>query len=174
MVFSSLTFLCLFLPIVFILYTIIPNLKIRNTPLILASLFFYAYGEPIYVFLMIFSCLLNYLCALWVCKDPKKKNKFAMIFAVIVNLGILGVFKYTGFILDTVNSIAGLSIPVPQIALPIGISFFTFQALSYVLDVYLDKVSVQKNFFNILLYVSFFLSLNTTISTNRLTTANKT
>ncbi|MBQ8860801.1 MAG: MBOAT family protein [Ruminococcus sp.] len=159
MVFSSLTFLCLFLPIVFILYTVIPNLKVRNVLLIIASLFFYAYGEPIYVFLMIFSSLLNYLCALWVCKNPKKKSKFALVFAVVVNLGILGVYKYTGFILDTVNSIFNLSIPVPQIALPIGISFFTFQALSYVIDVYLGKVDVQKNFFNILLYVSFFPQL---------------
>ena len=150
MVFSSLTFLCLFLPIVFILYTVIPNLKVRNVLLIIASLFFYAYGEPIYVFLRIFSSLLNYLCALWVCKNPKKKSKFALVFAVVVNLGILGVYKYTGFILDTVNSIFNLSIPVPQIALPIGISFFTFQALSYVIDVYLGKVDVQKNFFNIL------------------------
>ena len=159
MIFSSLTFLCLFLPIVFILYTVIPNLKVRNVLLIIASLFFYAYGEPIYVFLMIFSSLLNYLCALWVCKNPKKKSKFALVFAVVVNLGILGVYKYTGFILDTVNSIFNLSIPVPQIALPIGISFFTFQALSYVIDVYLGKVDVQKNFFNILLYVSFFPQL---------------
>lgn len=159
MVFSSLTFLCLFLPIVFILYTVIPNLKVRNVLLIIASLFFYAYGEPIYIFLMIFSSLLNYLCALWVCKNPDKKCKFALVFAVVVNLGILGVYKYTGFILDTVNSIFSLSIPVPQIALPIGISFFTFQALSYVIDVYLGKVDVQKNFFNILLYVSFFPQL---------------
>ena len=159
MVFSSLTFLCIFLPVVFLLYTVIPNLKIRNTLLIIASLFFYAYGEPVYVFLMIFSSLLNYLCALWVCKDPQKKNKFALIFAVVANLGILGVFKYTGFILDSINGLFGLNIPVPQIALPIGISFFTFQALSYVIDVYLGKVAVQKNFFNILLYVSFFPQL---------------
>ncbi len=159
MVFSSLTFLCIFLPVVFLLYTVIPNLKIQNALLIIASLFFYAYGEPVYVFLMILSSLFNYLCALWVCKNPEKKNKFAMILAVIINLGVLGVFKYTGFLLDSVNAITGLSIPVPQIALPIGISFFTFQALSYVLDVYLDKTDVQKNFFNILLYVSFFPQL---------------
>lgn len=159
MVFSSLTFLCIFLPVVFILYTVIPNLKIRNFLLIITSLFFYAYGEPVYVFLMIFSSLLNYLCALWVCKDPDKKNKFAMIFAVVVNLSILGVYKYAGFAVDSINSLFGVSIPVPQIALPIGISFFTFQALSYVLDVYLGKTDVQKNFFNILLYVSFFPQL---------------
>ena len=159
MVFSSLTFLCIFLPVVFLLYTVIPNLKVRNALLIIASLFFYAYGEPVYVFLMIISSLLNYLFALWVCKNPEKKSKFAMIFAVVVNLLILGVYKYAGFAVESVNSLFSLSIPVPQIALPIGISFFTFQALSYVLDVYLGKTDVQKNFFNILLYVSFFPQL---------------
>ena len=159
MVFSSLTFLCIFLPVVFILYTVIPNLKIRNALLIVASLIFYGYGEPVYVFLMIFSSILNYLCALWVAKDENKKNKFALIVAVVVNLAILGVFKYTGFIVGSINDLLSVSIPVPQISLPIGISFFTFQALSYVVDVYIDKVAVQKNFFNILLYVSFFPQL---------------
>lgn len=158
MVFSSLTFLCIFLPVVFLLYTVIPNLKIRNALLIVASLAFYGYGEPIYVFLMIFSSLLNYLCALWVAKD-EKKNKLALIVAVVVNLSILGVFKYTGFIVGSINDLLNISIPVPQISLPIGISFFTFQALSYVIDVYLDKVALQKNFFNILLYISFFPQL---------------
>ncbi len=159
MVFSSLAFLCIFLPIVFILYTVIPSLKIRNALLIIASLFFYAYGEPVYVFLMIFSSMLNYLCALWVCSKPDKKNKFALIFAVIVNLGILGLFKYAGFAVESVNGLVNINIPVPQIALPIGISFFTFQALSYVIDVYRGTTDVQKNFFNILLYVSFFPQL---------------
>lgn len=159
MVFSSLEFLCIFLPAVFLLYSVIPNLKIRNLLLIVASLVFYAYGEIVYVLLMIFSSILNYLCARWVAKNPDKMNKAALIVAVIVNLGILGVFKYTGMIVTTVNSVTGLAIPVPEIALPIGISFFTFQALSYVIDVYRGNVAVQKNYFNILLYISFFPQL---------------
>ena len=159
MVFSSLEFLCIFLPAVFLLYTVIPNLKIRNLLLIVASLLFYAYGEIVYVFLMIFSSILNYLCARWVAADPDRKNKAALVVAVVVNLGILGLFKYTGMIVSTFNSLTGLAIPVPAIALPIGISFFTFQALSYVIDVYRGVADVQKNYLNILLYISFFPQL---------------
>lgn len=159
MVFSSLAFLCVFLPAVFLLYTVIPSLKVRNGLLIAASLLFYAYGEPVYVLLMIFSSLLNYLSALWVSRNPSKKSKPALITAVVINIGILAAFKYTGFFVTTLNTLTGLSIPVPQIALPIGISFFTFQALSYVIDVYRGNVEVQKNFFSILLYISFFPQL---------------
>lgn len=159
MVFSSLEFLCIFLPAVFLLYTAIPNLKARNLLLIIASLIFYAYGEIVYVFLMIFSSILNYACARWVAAKPDKMSKPALVTAVVVNLGILGVFKYTGMIVTTFNSITGLSVPVPEIALPIGISFFTFQALSYVIDVYRGSVAVQKNYLNVLLYISFFPQL---------------
>ena len=158
MVFSSLVFLCIFLPAVFLLYTVIPNLRVRNALLIIASLVFYAYGEPVYVLLMIGSSLLNYLCALWVDRG-ERKSKLALAVAVIVNLGVLGVFKYAGFFVSSLNSVTGLSIPVPEIALPIGISFFTFQALSYVIDVYRGNVGVQKNYFKVLLYISFFPQL---------------
>ena len=159
MVFSSLTFLCVFLPAVFLIYSLVPNLKFRNGLLIVASLVFYAYGEPIYVLLMIFSSVLNYICARFVRYGKYGKNKAALIAAVIVNLGVLGVFKYTGFLVGTINDIFSLSIPVPQIALPVGISFFTFQALSYVIDVYRGDAEVQKNYFNVLLYISFFPQL---------------
>ena len=159
MVFSSLVFLSVFLPAVFILYTVIPSLKVRNILLILASLAFYAYGEPVYVLLMIFSSVLNYLCALWVAHNPQKKSRAAVVTAVAVNLGILAVFKYTGMFVTTFNSLTGLAVPVPEIALPIGISFFTFQALSYVIDVYRGAVEVQKNYLNILLYITFFPQL---------------
>ena len=158
MVFSSLVFLCIFLPAVFLLYTVIPNLRVRNALLIIASLVFYAYGEPVYVLLMIGSSLLNYLCALWVDRG-ERKSKLALAVAVIVNLGVLGVFKYAGFFVSSINGVTGLSIPVPEIALPIGISFFTFQALSYVIDVYRGNVGVQKNYFKVLLYISFFPQL---------------
>ncbi|MBQ9679355.1 MAG: MBOAT family protein [Ruminococcus sp.] len=159
MVFSSLTFLCIFLPAVFIVYSLVPNLKIRNGLLIVASLVFYAYGEPIYVLLMIFSTVLNYICARFVLSGKNGRNKAVLTAAVIINLGILGVFKYTGFLVGTVNDIFSLSIPVPSIALPVGISFFTFQALSYVIDVYRGDAAVQKNYFNVLLYISFFPQL---------------
>ncbi len=159
MVFSSLEFLCIFLPAVFLLYTVIPPLRAKNALLIVASLVFYAYGETIYVFLMIASSLLNYLCALWTAKNPRKHSRAAVAVCVALNLGILAVFKYTGFFVTTLNGVTGLSLPVPQIALPIGISFFTFQALSYVIDVYRGAVGVQKNYFKVLLYITFFPQL---------------
>lgn len=159
MVFSSLVFLCIFLPTVFLLYTIIPNLKIRNGLLIIASLFFYAFGEPVFVLLMIFSSLMNYLSALWIDKSAGKIKRIALVISVVLNIGILCVFKYTGMLVSTFNDVFGASVAVPNIVLPIGISFFTFQALSYVIDVYRNDVDVQKNFFNILLYISFFPQL---------------
>lgn len=139
MVFSSLVFLCVFLPVVFLLYTLVPSLKFRNGLLIVASLVFYAYGEPVYVWLMIFSSLLNYICARLVTSE--KFSKAVLIAAVIINLGLLAVFKYSSFLIESVNAVTGLSIAVPQITLPIGISFFTFQALSYVIDVYRKNVA---------------------------------
>lgn len=145
MVFSSLVFLCIFLPTVFLLYTLVPSLKFRNGLLIVASLIFYAYGEPVYVLLMIFSSLLNYICARLV-ENENAKRKLVLVLAVVINLGILAVFKYSGFFVESLNSVTGLAIPVPQIDLPIGISFFTFQALSYVIDVYRKTVDAQKNY----------------------------
>ena len=159
MVFSSLVFLCIFLPAVFLLYTVIPSLKAKNALLIAASLVFYAYGEPVYVLLMIASSLLNYLCARRVAAGEGKHKKVALALAVAVNLGTLGVFKYSAMLVGTLNAVLGLQIPVPEIALPIGISFFTFQALSYVIDVYRGTVEVQKNYFHVLLYIAFFPQL---------------
>lgn len=156
MVFSSLLFTCLFMPVVFILHTAIKNLKIRNGLLLIASLVFYAYGEPGYLFLMLVSALLNYIFALLISKQPKK---IFLVLAVVANLSLLGVFKYAGFLLTTVNDIFNVSLPVPAIALPIGISFFTFQALSYVIDVYRKDVAAQKNYAKLLLYISFFPQL---------------
>ena len=156
MVFSSLVFLCVFLPLVLIGHTAIPNRKVRNALLLVTSLLFYAYGEPVYVLLMLGSALFNYLITLWL---DKSRSKLLLAVAVIVNIGILGLFKYTGFLVDSVNDLLHLSIPVPQIALPIGISFFTFQALSYVVDVYRRQAPVQRNYGKLLLYISFFPQL---------------
>lgn len=159
MVFSSLTFICVFLPLVFVLYTILPGRTIKNGLLILASLAFYAYGEPVYVFVMLLSILMNYIFGLIVGGCNKKRNKLFLILAVVLNLGILGTFKYTGFAVENLNSIFNLSIPVPKISLPIGISFFTFQALSYVVDVYRHDVFPQRNLAKVMLYISFFPQL---------------
>ena len=156
MTFSSLVFLCIFLPVVFCLHSLIPSIRVRNVLLIIASLLFYAYGEPVYVILMIASAFLNYIYALLIEKGPQKLILFLMI---VTNLGILGVFKYAGFFVSTINGIFRVSLPVPQIALPIGISFFTFQAMSYVLDVYYGLAKSQKNYFKVLLYISFFPQL---------------
>ena len=156
MVFSSLVFLCLFLPVVLILHTVVPNRKFQNGLLLVASLLFYAYGEPVYVFLMLISALCNYGFAWFL---DKYQKKVFLVLAVVVNLGLLGVFKYTGFLLSNLNAVLGLNLPIPQISLPIGISFFTFQALSYVIDVSRGEVALQKNYGKLLLYISFFPQL---------------
>lgn len=158
MIFSSLEFLCVFLPVVFALYCLLPSIKVKNALLIVASLLFYAYGEPVYVLLMIASSFMNYGMARLIAKGEKRKKIF-LVLAVVLNLGMLAVFKYADFVVDTVNGLLSTNIPLPGITLPIGISFFTFQALSYVIDVYWDRVEVQKNYFNILLYISFFPQL---------------
>ncbi|MBR4444732.1 MAG: MBOAT family protein [Solobacterium sp.] len=156
MTFSSLVFICIFLPVVYVLHTVIPSLQVKNGLLIAASLLFYAFGEPVYVLLMIASAVMNYLFALAM---GKKRIKLFLILAVVCNIGILFVFKYTGFFVQSINTLLHMNIPVPQITLPIGISFFTFQALSYVIDVYRGQTDVQKNFFKVLLYISFFPQL---------------
>ena len=107
---------------------------------------------------MIFSSLLNYICARLV-ENENAKRKLVLVLAVVINLGILAVFKYSGFFVESLNSVTGLAIPVPQIDLPIGISFFTFQALSYVIDVYRKTVDAQKNYLYVLLYITFFPQL---------------
>ena len=156
MTFSSLVFICIFLPIVYLLHTLLPSIRLRNALLIAASLVFYAFGEPVYVLLMLVSATVNYFCALAM---GRRANKAALLTAVIVNIGFLFLFKYTGFLVENLNRLLRLSLPVPQIPLPIGISFFTFQALSYVIDVYRGDAQVQRSFPKLLLYISFFPQL---------------
>lgn len=158
MVFSSMVFMCVFLPAVFVLHCILPGIRAKNALLLLASVLFYAYGEPVYIILLFISTLLNYFCA---CGIDRFQNhrKGILVLAVICNLGILIVFKYTDFILGMVNSVTGLQLPLPQIHMPIGISFFTFQAMSYVIDVYRETTRAQKNYAKVLLYISFFPQL---------------
>ena len=158
MVFSSMVFMCVFLPAVFVLHCILPGIRAKNALLLLASVLFYAYGEPVYIILLFISTLLNYFCACGVDRFQNHR-KGILVLAVICNLGILIVFKYTDFILGMVNSVTGLHLPLPQIRMPIGISFFTFQAMSYVIDVYRETTKAQKNYAKVLLYISFFPQL---------------
>lgn len=159
MVFSSLVFLFVFLPIVLVLYYL-SGKKYRNYLLLLASLFFYAWGEPTYVVIMLVSIGANYLCGLLV--DEKRADKVrvaGVVISVIFNICMLGVFKYSGFFVKNINAAFNTSLPVPEIALPLGISFFTFQAMSYVVDVYRKDAKVQKNIFDLSLYISLFPQL---------------
>lgn len=159
MVFSSLTFLCIFLPVVLALYYLLPTLRIRNVLLIIVSLLFYAYGEPVYVLLMIASIIINYIFGRLLGTENKKKRQWILAIAVIINIGLLVVFKYLDMMVQTINQLSGSEIPLAGLALPIGISFFTFQALSYVIDVYRREVEPQKNLWNVMLYISFFPQL---------------
>ncbi len=158
MVFSSSVFLFVFLPIVFGLYCILPERHIRNGLLIVASLVFYAFGEPVVVFLMVLSIFCNYLFGLMM-SGKEVIRKTGLWLSVIWNLGLLGVFKYAGFLSETWNALPFPDVPVPEIPLPIGISFFTFQAMSYVIDAYRRDIAVQKNPARLLLYITLFPQL---------------
>lgn len=162
MVFSSAIFLFLFLPIVFILYYILPK-KLRNTIMFLASLLFYAWGEPIYIFIMLFSTVFDYengrLIEKFRKQEKEKICKVILILSIVVNLGLLMFFKYTDFFVGNINGLFGLSIDSLGLALPIGISFYTFQTLSYTIDVYRGVVQTQQNMINFGMYVSMFPQL---------------
>ena len=158
MVFSSATFLFVFLPAVFILYRLIPSRKYRNLLLAAASIVFYSFEKIEYVPLFLGSVLINYVSGLLLQSDAKKR-RLILSAAVVLNIGILCVFKYTNFVIDNLNRIPGLSLANADITRPIGISFFTFQGLSYTIDVYRDRKSGTKSFLKLLLYISFFPQL---------------
>ena len=160
MVFSHLIFIYAFLPLLLLLYFVRKDASWRRGVLLIFSLVFYAWGEPIYILLMLGSALMNYLFGLMVDQErPEKLRKVCIALSVVANLALLGVFKYTGFLVETVNSITGLGIPVPKIALPLGISFYTFQAMTYVIDVYRGFCRSQKRFDRVLLYICLFPQL---------------
>lgn len=163
MLFSSTTFIYLFLPVVLLFYYVIfrKSRLLQNVFLLLASLFFYAWGEPKFVLIMLASIFFNWLFGLWVSKSKDNKVRSRAIIAVdvVFNLAILFVFKYLTFSGSIINSIFNADLNVPDIALPIGISFFTFQAMSYVIDVYRQKGEVQTNILYVGLYISFFPQL---------------
>lgn len=156
MVFSSILFVFLFLPVVFLVNLWLPS-RLSNYFLLLVSLLAYAWGEPVYVLLMIACALINYLLSLGFHKV--KKRKPLLIVTVVLNIGILCLYKYADFLITTVNAVLKTSIPLTGIALPIGISFFTFQAMSYSIDVYRGVNPPQRSFVKLLLYISLFPQL---------------
>lgn len=156
MLFSSITFLYYFLPLLIILYFILK--KHRNNLLLVFSLFFYFYGEPKFILVLLSSIIINYYFSKWIYNNPTKK-RILLILSLIINLGILFYFKYFNFIIECTNDILNLDINILNISLPLGISFFTFQAISYVVDVYLNKVKPAKNIFEFGTYLSLFPQL---------------
>lgn len=156
MVFSSLFFLYLFLPLSLIAYYVAKP-RYRNAVLIVCSLVFYAWGEPIFIWLLLMSTLLNYLFGRLISADPESRTaKVSLVLSLVFHLGMLILFKYTGFFIENLNNWFSLSIPVPNFPLPIGISFYTFRAVSYIVDCYWGKVEAEQKFSRFLLYMTFF------------------
>ena len=148
MLFSSVTFIFYFLPITFILYYIVPN-KFKNSILLVASMIFYAWGGLLYFPLLLVSIIVNYIFGLKIdkYKDNKEKDRRILIYSIIFNISFLGVFKYSNFLVDNINILFNTSFNIPTIPLPIGISFYTFQAMSYVIDVYRKRWKGTKKYF---------------------------
>ncbi|MBQ1551878.1 MAG: MBOAT family protein [Bacilli bacterium] len=159
MIFSSLSFLFFFLPLLLVIYYISKD-NYKNYILLIFSLIFYSWGEPVYILLMILSIIINYIVAILIDKYKDKKiKKFILIIGILIDIGLLFYFKYSNFFIDILNNIFGLSYKITEIVLPIGISFYTFQEISYLVDVYLNRIKVQKNIFNLGTYISFFPQL---------------
>ena len=160
MVFSDLFFLFFFLPLCLLCYGLAQKIRYRNAVLIGFSLLFYAWGEPLYVFLILVTATANFFMGLAIeRRRAAGKAKSVVALSLVFNLGILAFFKYTGFLLGNLNAVFSLNLPVPEIALPIGISFYTFQTISYIMDVYWGKVHAQQSYANFLMYISMFPQL---------------
>lgn len=160
MVFSSIFFLFLFLPSILLVYYLVPR-RYRNFILFVSSLFFYAWGEPVYILLMLFSVVVNYTFGLLITKYKGNHKNAGLLFfcSIFVNVGLLCFFKYYNFLLQTLNALLGTSLAGLDLPLPIGISFYTFQALSYICDVYWGKVTAQRNFIAFGTYLALFPQL---------------
>ena len=158
MVFSSPIFLFVFLPVTYLGYRILPGLPLRNAWLTLASLVFFSFGQLPYLVLLLISVLINYLFGLWL-QSGERHRRLAAGLAAAANLSLLGVFKYVDFIISTINSLSGAELALTGIVLPIGISFYTFQGMSYVIDVYRHPEWGTRNPGKLLLYISFFPQL---------------
>lgn len=161
MVFSSLTFLCIFLPAVLLLYNISRNVTYRNIVITVASLVFYAWGDPTSLVLIILASFVNYLLAIVMDRFYGFKTaKIFLVIAVVLDIAMLGVFKYAAFFAESANSLLHLSIPVPELILPLGISFYTFQMISYIVDVYRGEARAQKSYLKFLMFVSMFSKIS--------------
>ena len=159
MVFSSVLFLFRFLPIFMICYFLVPR-KMKNLVLFLGSLVFYAWGEPVYIFLMLFSTISDYVWGRLIEEyRGKDRSRIFLLCSIVINLFILGFFKYADFLMQTVNAVFGTSIPFLNLPLPIGISFYTFQTMSYVIDVYRGDTKAQRNILQFGVYVTMFPQL---------------
>lgn len=160
MVFSSLVFLYAFLPLCLAAYFLVRDLRWKNGVLLLFSLVFYAWGEPIWVLLLLASSAVDYLNGLFIKKHRQKPiAKLGVVFSLVFNLGVLVLFKYSGLLVSTLNTLTGLALAVPSYHLPIGISFYSFQTISYVIDVYRDDTPAQTSFFKFTMFVSLFHQL---------------
>ena len=157
MVFSSITFLFYFLPIVLLCYFVLFK-KHKNTVLLIASLFFYFYGEPKYILILLFSCLINYVSGKLIEKMTKYRT-LILVVDLVISFGLLFYFKYFGFLVANLNTVFSLEMVIPNIVMPIGISFFTFQATSYTIDIYRGEVKSAKNFWTFTTYLSLFPQL---------------
>ena len=159
MLFSSVTFLFYFLPAVLILYFLVPRF-LKNTVLLISSLIFYGWGEPKLLFLMIFTILMFFGCGLMIERSRTQKGKkLWLTVSIVISIGLLALFKYADFFIDSINAVTGLSIPLLRLALPVGISFYTFQSLSYTIDVYRGNVPAQRNPISFGAYVALFPQL---------------
>lgn len=160
MVFSNLFFLFIFLPLNLITYYIAKGTKLKNIVLIIFSLIFYAWGEPLYIGLLVLSTLIDYIHAIYIEKFKNHKYKKCILISdIVLNLALLGIFKYSNFFIENINYILNTDLAIKNIALPIGISFYTFQTISYTIDVYNEKVKAQKDFSKLLMYVSLYPQL---------------
>ena len=162
MVFSSAIFLFAFMPLFFILYFLLPGRRAKNSSLLIASLFFYAWGEPVYILLMLASIAANWLFGILVGREglPAKRKLVILVLGVVFNIAVIGFFKYEGFVAQNINALLGFqAVPDLELPLPIGISFYTLQALSYVIDVYRGNVPAQRNILYLGMYISCFPQL---------------
>lgn len=157
MVFSSLTFLYVFLPLVLIAYYLVPS-KWKNIVIFISGIIFFAWGEPVYVLLMLFTTIVDYTAGRLMDKydDRPKLRTVFLLMSVIIDLGLLATFKYSSFLIQNFNDLFGTQIIDPKLPLPIGISFYTFQSMSYSIDMYMRNIKVQKSLINYISYVSLF------------------
>src|SRR6185369_340888 len=160
MVFASLVFLFLFLPLNLLLYYSSGNKNYRNILLVVFSFFFYSWGEPVWIYVMIFSATVDFVNALLIAQYRKTHwAKFFLILSIAVNLGLLVLFKYSAFLYENINELFGLSLEMPTFALPIGISFYTFQTISYIVDVYRGEIPAQRSYLKYIMFVSLYHQL---------------